>query len=79
MDQCALYLVRDHYSGAVKIGISKHPQKRLCRLRALRRRQGQHHQDHLVHHAGCRSQLGVELPQALSDSPFTGTRRTRMV
>ena len=34
MDKCALYLVRDHYSGAVKIGISKHPQKRLSQIAA---------------------------------------------
>ena len=29
MDRCALYLVRDHYSGAVKIGISNDPSRRL--------------------------------------------------
>ena len=34
MDKCALYLVRDHHSGAVKIGISKHPRKRLSQIAA---------------------------------------------
>lgn len=32
MDKCALYLVRDHHSGAVKIGISKHPKTRLKQI-----------------------------------------------
>ena len=32
IDKCALYLVRDHHSGAVKIGISKHPQTRLKQI-----------------------------------------------
>ncbi|KZR92380.1 T5orf172 domain protein [Synechococcus sp. MIT S9509] len=32
MDKCALYIVRDQYSGAVKIGISKHPKKRLQQI-----------------------------------------------
>ena len=32
MDKCALYLVRDHQSGAVKIGISKHPETRLKQI-----------------------------------------------
>ena len=32
MQKCALYLVRDQSSGAVKIGISKHPEKRLAQI-----------------------------------------------
>jgi len=32
MQKCALYLVRDQISGAVKIGISKHPEKRLAQI-----------------------------------------------
>ena len=33
-DRCALYLVRDQKSGAVKIGISKHPETRLRQIAA---------------------------------------------
>ena len=32
MDKCALYLIRDHHSNAVKIGISMHPEKRLKQI-----------------------------------------------
>ena len=32
IDKCALYLVRDHQSSAVKIGISKHPETRLKQI-----------------------------------------------
>ncbi|AII49297.1 hypothetical protein KR52_09085 [Synechococcus sp. KORDI-52] len=34
MDKCDLYLVLDHYSGAFKIDISKHPQTRLKQISA---------------------------------------------